>query len=366
MCLSITGFLFLLKCQVSTETGCFAYAREHRPELGRAIQMPLDQEIPSGIKRLYQEEATGASISVNPDNRLESLNFYKTHFQASPGADMDWTGDNSACLAGTTAQGFKDAVLLRINYYRAMAGVPAEVGFLSDYSGKAQQAAQMMSVNGSLDHSPPSSWTCYTAEGAEAAGKSNLALGSNGWNAISLYMKDPGDGNQACGHRRWILYPQTTTMGTGDIPSGQSNALWVFDGNYGGTRPETRDEFVSWPPPGYVPYQVVYPRWSFAYPGADFSGAAVTMTQGGENIPVELAPVHNGYGENTLVWIPNGMSSWSSWPKPDVDTTYEVTVSNVTVSGAPRNFSYQVTVFDVDSVYSSFPGSAIFNLLQDD
>lgn len=28
---------------------------------------------------------------------------------------------------------------------------------------------------------------------------------------------------------------------------------------------------------GYVPYTVVYPRWSFSYAGADFSAATVTM-----------------------------------------------------------------------------------------
>src|SRR3954464_7620558 len=62
-------------------------------------------------------------------------------------------------------------------------------------------------------------------------------------------------------------------MGTGDVPSSgpaddpypAANELCVFDGNTFGPRPATREEYVAWPPPGYVPYQVVGPRWSFAY-----------------------------------------------------------------------------------------------------
>lgn len=37
---------------------------------------------------------------------------------------------------------------------------------------------------------------------------------------------------------------------------------------------------MAWPPAGYVPYQVIYPRWSFAIAGANFSQAAVTMARG--------------------------------------------------------------------------------------
>ena len=142
----------------------------------------------------------------------------------------------------------------------------------------------MMSANNQLSHSPSPTWQCYTPEGAAAAGKSDLFLGVYGWDAISGYVRDPGDFNGAVGHRRWILYPQTQTMGTGDLPptgGSSSNALWVIDGHVWDPRPATRDMFVAWPPPGYVPYQVVFPRWSFSYPNADFSQASVTMTLDG-------------------------------------------------------------------------------------
>lgn len=288
-------------------------------------------------------------LSVNPQNRQASLDFYNTVYLASEGAPIDWTGNHAACGEGTTSAAFRQAVQLRINYFRAMAGVPATVILSDEFTAKAQKAALMMSVNRQLSHSPDSSWICYSAEGAEAAGKSNLYLGVYGPNAISGYIYDPGSGNYAVGHRRWILYPQTESMGSGDIPPAAgypaSNALWVFDANIRGPRPATREEFVAWPPPGYVPSQVVYPRWSFSYARADFSNALVSMRQGSVPVALVQQTVVNGYGENTLVWEPQ----ISLGVPPASDTTYTVTVENVVVDENRRDFTYDVIVFDAGS-----------------
>ena len=292
----------------------------------------------------------GATLAVAPANREDSRLFYLAYYQNAATPASGWTGDKSACAAGTTSAAFRDAVVLRINYFRAMAGVPAQVALSDTYNAKAQQAALMMSVNGQLSHDPPATWQCYTADGDQAAANSNLALGIYGWNAITGYVQDPGTSNGAVGHRRWILYPQTQTMGTGDVPSDSggpaSNDLWVFDGRYGTARPPVRDTFVAWPPPGFVPYQVVFPRWSFSYPAADFSNASVTMTLDGQNVALLQESVKTGYGENTLVWIPSGLSSSSAWPKPAADTAYTVTVTNVLIGGVPTSFTYDVIVMD--------------------
>lgn len=293
--------------------------------------------------------STGELV-VNPQSRQDSLNFYLAHYVAWESAAIDWNGDHNSCSPGSTSLDFRNAVLHRINYFRAMAGLPAKVILNEQYNAKAQAAALIMSVNGALSHNPPTTWACYSDAGHEAAGNSNLYLGVYGWNAITGYMRDPGGGNYFVGHRRWILYPQTQEMGTGDVPSVASfspaNALWVFDLNIWGPRPATRDEFVAWPPRGYVPYQVVFARWSFAYPNADFSNATVTMNSGGSGVPLVKADVVDGYGENTVVWIPLGFSDGASWPKPANDTTYTVNVQNAKIGGQTRNFTYDVVVFD--------------------
>ncbi len=283
---------------------------------------------------------------IDPGDRQTSLDYFNQVYRASEGIPIDWTGSHANCDPGDTSPDFREAVQLRINYFRAMAGVPGTIQLSDEYNRKAQQAALMMSVNGQLSHNPPPSWLCYTAEGAEAAGSSNLFLGVNGPTAITGYMEDPGSANYFVGHRRWILYPQTLQMGTGDIPNTggywASNALWVFDNNMWNPRPQTREEYVAWPPPGYIPYQVVFQRWSFAYAAADFSQASVTMSSGGQAIPVTTLAVVNGYGENTLVWVP----SLSFDAPPQGDTAYDVTVTGVMINGVPRDFTYQVILFD--------------------
>jgi hypothetical protein len=212
----------------------------------------------------------------------------------------------------------------------------------------------MMMANQQLSHAPPASWLFYTAAGADAASKSNLCFGSlSDPGCVQLYVLDFGANNSAVGHRRWLLYPQTTVMGTGDVPGSgpyqMANALWVIDNaTYASPRPTTRDEFVAWPPPGYVPYQVVSPRWSFSYPGANFNSAIVTMQRNGALLPVRQEIVTNGFGENTIVWVPDNQdaNNFSTPAAPPQDITTTVTVANVLVGGAPRNFTYSVTIFD--------------------
>src|SRR5579884_1735943 len=175
---------------------------------------------------------------------------------------MGWTGSFSPPNAGTTSANYQSAVITRVNWDRAMGGVPAAITLNSAESVEDQQAAFMMMSNQQLNHNPPSTWTSYTAQGADGAAHSNLCFGYlNDPGCGLLYMQDPGLASGPAGHRRWILYPQTTDMGTGDVGGtggfAMANALWVYDPTttYGDPRPPVRDSFVAWPPPGYVPSQ---------------------------------------------------------------------------------------------------------------
>jgi hypothetical protein len=297
------------------------------------------------------QAATNGGYSLDASNKAQVLMLYRTVYASSTQVPSGWSGNVANCVAGDTTAEFKAATLRRINWFRAMAGVPADVQFDPVFNAKAQQAAVMMSAAVALDHHPGPGWPCYTADGAEAASHSDLALGRSGADSIGdSYMRDNGSNNSAAGHRRWILYPQTQFMGTGDIDSTvPSNVLWVQDANIAGRRPAVRDDFVAWPPPGYVPYQTVYPRWSISYPGADFSAAAVTMTSAGASVATRTELLQNGYGENTLVWFPGSYADGNLWAKPAADTAYHVTVSNVNIGGAPRTFEYDVVVFDPDA-----------------
>jgi hypothetical protein len=230
----------------------------------------------------------------------------------------------------------REKVLQRINYFRRTAGLPDNITLDLVKNSKCQAAALMMSANGSLSHYPPTSWECYTAAGAEAAGKSNIALGYHSTSAIAAYMNDFGTNNDAVGHRRWILYSRAKVMGDGS--TGNAHALWVI-GDFGAA-PVNMPSFIAWPPEGYVPSPLVYGRWSFGIPGASFTSSTVRMTDAQHNpIALQVRPIKNGYGDNTIVWEPEGIIRNS-----EADVTYHVAVENVVVGGETKTYFYDVII----------------------
>ncbi len=262
---------------------------------------------------------------------------YNTYYLGSDLADCGFTGDVNSCDAGDISANSRNLSLMRINYFRRMVGLNDDITFDATKNAKCQQAALMMDANNSLNHYPPTSWTCYTQDGYDAASSSNLASGTGPSGSISMYMNDFGSSNTAVGHRRWILYSRAKVMGMGS--TGYYSALWVT-GNSGNPLPTNMPEFIPWPAKGYVPAPLIYGRWSFSKPSADFSSAAVSMTDGsGSSISLSIVSTASGYGDNTIVWEPVGINTTSS-----TDVTYHVTVSNVLVSGSPMSYSYDVII----------------------
>lgn len=301
---------------------------------------------------------TSGSSWIDTTARATVASSYLNTFVPSTSVPTGWTGNVTLGNAGSTTQAYQDAVALRINWYRQMAGIASSVTFSSTYNSEDQQAALMMSVNGQLNHTPPSTWTYYTSAGADAASKSNLCLeipyiADPG--CVANYIQDYGATNPEVGHRRWLLYPQTQNMGTGDVqpayPTPFANALWVIDSHYSDARPLTRDGYVAWPPKGYIPYQVVPGRWSFSYPSADFTNAVVTMQRSGAPVAVRRETPAVGFGENTVVWVPDNIDTnvSTNWAKPVIDTPIIVTITHVLVAGVDTTFSYTVTIFDPNS-----------------
>jgi hypothetical protein len=315
---------------------------------------PTSADRPGSQQKRSALSGTGAGLSIDTSDR-EAVRVFFNRVYVQPDVPMGWTGNYQTGDAGTVSAAFQAATIRRLNWYRAMAGLPADVTLSAESSAKDQQAALIMSANGQLSHTPPADWKFYTQIGAEAAGKSNLALGGNGPAAIDQYIADFGDNNFPVGHRRWIFYPQTRMFGSGDVPPMDlgggtkvygANALWVFDGNYSAPRPHVRDDFVAWPARGFMPYSVVVARWSFSYPNADFSNAQVAVTRDGNPASVTLEKVSNGIGEPTIVWQVAGIGANLRHDRPVKDVRYHVVVSGVTVAQQTRSFEYDVTVFD--------------------
>lgn len=284
-----------------------------------------------------------AGFAVDPTSRRDVLAFYHTIYTASENyaANRQWTGNVTTGVPGTTSAAFKADVLRRINFYRALCGLPADIALNDTLNAKCQEAALMFSANSNIDHFPPTSWTHYTANAAEAAGKSNIAYGSHGPGSVDAYMEDFGSNNTAVGHRRWLLYPMAQTMGTGDVPASagkpEANAIWVI-GNFKSSAPK---KFTAWPSGGYVPNELVPARWSLSFPGANFSSATVAMSLNGASVPLQVVSRSlSNIGDNTIVWEPLGLDLVSRG-----DLTCNVTVAGISGTGVPTSQSYSVTLF---------------------
>src|ERR1051325_4119246 len=238
-------------------------AQEELPLAEAEVQLgtaPLAPPRPKGTSEAKTADQTSFPNFFAITNREMVRQFFNLVHAASDNVPMDWSGSYVGCGPGTNSDVYLQAVVRRLNSFRAMAGVPAWIAFSNEYTRKAQLGALMMGANTNIDHFPPPSWLCYTADVAEAARNSNLALGNAGPDAIDALIRDNGGNNAAGGHRRWMLYPQTQKMGSGNVPDTDTNpaasVLWVFDTHTFEARPGTRESFVAWPPPGYVPYQV--------------------------------------------------------------------------------------------------------------
>jgi hypothetical protein len=79
-------------------------------------------------------------------------------------------------------------------------------------------------------------------------------------------------------------------------------------------------------------------------------------------VPIQQEALQTGYGENTLVWIPDNLTD--KYPRPSEDIPYTVTVGHVGLGGKLRSFTYTVTVFDPEvpgpnSVSPAITGPAV-------
>lgn len=333
--------LLLLACSGS------AFALDEQTELGPAPRLDASTHVVT---------ATGpeapASVVIDPQNRNQVASAYQSIFVPQANVPSGWNGNVATCNAGTTSAAYRGATIERVNFYRALAGLPGNVTLLGTPQSTSTQAATLIfSANQQLSHSPPSNWTCWTQAGLDGAGNSNIALGfgSNaaaGTGAIDLYMDDSGSNNTAVGHRRWILYPPQKQMDSGSIPYNPqwaANALWVFSG--WGSGPPTPNG-VAWPSRGYIPWQLLPDasnRWSFSFKDANFANSTVSMTRNG--VPLgnpTYEAIQNGYGDNTLAWKPQGVT----YAQPVGDVTYHVTINGISGGGAPSSIAYDVIVID--------------------
>ena len=251
---------------------------------------------------------------------------------------MNWTGSVQSCRAGKTDNLFKEDILYRVQWFRAMAGVNPKIVLNEESNRLAQEAALVMAAANDLSHTPDSDWPCYSQAAYDGASESNLYLGLFGVPTVDGYIEDSGDNNYEVGHRRWILDPTLFSIGTGDTRN--SNALFLTNSETD-EKAEIREDngFVMWPPRGYVPRSQIYDRWSISHQTADFSRAVVTVSHNGKTrVFKDPHSDSEGYGSmNSLVF---------NWPRPAKGSgPIHVTVKNIELNRLFTTFEYDVLPF---------------------
>lgn len=273
-------------------------------------------------------------------NRTTIVNNYNANYLGSAcnSTTLGWTGSVGTCNAGIISTAAQNLTFQRINYFRNLVGL-TDVSYSNTYDLQTQEAALMMKANNALNHFPPNTWTCYTINGYNGAGNSNLSLGNFASNAMKSFMDDTGPGNYMAGHRRWIIYSRALTFGHGSTDN--SDALWVQGAT--GT-PSTLPAFIAWPIAGYMPRTLIPQRWSFGIPNADFSAAnIVVLDENNNSVSLTKNTVETGYGDNTLVWDLAVAPTFSG----TADVLYKVTISGVKIGGVTQSpYTYNVVATD--------------------
>jgi len=286
------------------------------------------------------------TIDGQSTTRAQALSDYQNNFVPANVTEsvLNWTGNTESCDEGTISTTAKNRYLQKVKYFRRLVGVSDNVSFSTSLNSKCQKAALIMHANDTLEHVPLSSWNCYSADGAEAAGSGNLA--SYTINPIELYIEDSGPHNIAVLHRRYILNSNATQFGIGQ--TNLFNSMWTFQSN---PSANIYNNFIAYPPNGYIPNKLVYPRWSFGIPNANFDNATVTVKdQNNYALPVSIIHKEPTYAvDNTIVFEPSNIDTTSI-----TDIEYTITISNI--SNAPSStYTYKTTLFEPIDLSCSRP-----------
>jgi hypothetical protein len=237
-----------------------------------------------------------------------------------------FSSSGADCDAGTLSQGGLNDTLTRINLYRWLSGL----GPTSDdpaLNAIDQKCANLESWwNFSMPespHAPPPSSKCYTPEGANGAGMSNIAWGNGPADSIDQFIEDGGN-ETTMGHRRWIVNPPLGPVGIGYWEGGgtygRAECLAVFGSSGGGPNPP----WVAVPNQGFVPLTVAQWTWTFHSNMAGTANANISIVRVSDNasLAVNKMTLSQGYGQDAISWTPSG---WM----PAAGQTYRVTISGL-------------------------------------
>ena len=163
--------------------------------------------------------------------------------------DKSKTADPAANVEAVSA-------VRRLNAYRFLCGLPANVTLDADQMFYAEAGAKLLKSVGKLDHTPanPGVPEQEYKDGYNGTSHSNIFQASNSppiAASVDAYMDDSDAGNiDRLGHRRWCLNPAMQTTGFGKYE--HFSAMWSMDSRRANS---SEWEIVAYPARGYMPIE---------------------------------------------------------------------------------------------------------------
>jgi hypothetical protein len=289
-------------------------------------------------------------------SKQELIRLYKTYYSGSAVDSINWSSKGQ-CDPGSIPNDIYAKVENRINFFRLVNRLPA-IKIVADKKEEAQAAAFMMQENKSLNHSPPATWKCYSEKGRNGALYSCLGIFNfktiKSESFITDYIRDAGELNSSIGHRRWLLSSEAKKFSYGATK--KTDAIYCTPEI---TTDTVKTAFIAYPWSGYVPCNLIFPKWSFAIPAihkVDFSKMTLSLKNSdGTPIPFTLLPRNDNYPDHTIVWKMPGLFSTEEEntfqnklkEKGFVGKEITVKIENVKVDNKNANYEYKVKIIEL-------------------
>jgi VHL beta domain len=294
---------------------------------------------------LYQITGSGTlTISSAPsvitgNDRATADSLWNNYYLPALTPPNPGWASKSQCDPGTISAQYQTVALQRINYYRRMMGLlDAEID--STLLPAAQAAAFLVYTNNSLNHNPPTTWTCYSTTAVDGTSHSNMGVNMTLSGTMDGFIMEDLTNNPSLGHRRYLIEPAMWKTATGHVPGetfSKSNwtTVYVISATMRSASAATmKYGFSGWPSPGYVPAQLVPKDWQFVLPGKDFNVSKATVTVNGAAVSNSVAPLWS----NTIIFTPAA---------PAAGSDYNVSISIPVAGSQPMQYSYKVTPYSI-------------------
>ncbi|MFM9874673.1 MAG: hypothetical protein ACKVQS_14550 [Fimbriimonadaceae bacterium] len=273
---------------------------------------------------------------------------------------------------GELDQEFSDDATNFLKFVRLTAGLNANIVVESDLSNKAQWGANLLRLNGTLDHRVPKP-DALTMDQYAIASQGTVQSNSSKFygrrtdlvEMIFLQVLDDRSNVWNVGHRRWFLNPYLKKIGLGFVQSGQIPTSYgtIFATDQSGDR-DNPPPFVAWPSPNAFPLQFCTPTmpWSVTLNPNQYqkpipSEISITLHNTSINTSWQFKPNDNNSRRTDSEFTANFCGKrYGFGPslifRPDKTNLYiengeyEVTITGLkTTSGEPTQINYRTRLF---------------------